>query len=154
MKQSYLVITVLVLLIGTGAFFAGTKYQQMRNRSAAAGFMQGAAGNRTGRGGQFGQPGQTLGRANGQNFRPVNGEVLSADEKSITVKLQDGSSKIIMLGDKTAISKSATGTKEDLKPGEKVMVFGTDNSDGSVTAQNIQLNPAVRGSESAQPVQK
>lgn len=59
--------------------------------------------------------------------------------------MQDGSSKIVLFSDKTEINKAAEATKEDLKVGEKVAVFGTENSDGSVTAQNIQLNPQLRG---------
>jgi hypothetical protein len=77
----------------------------------------------------------------------VNGEIIAADEKSITVKLQDGSSKIVLLSDKTEINKTASTTKEDLKVGEKVAAFGTENSDGSVTAQSVQLNPRFRGIE-------
>lgn len=72
---------------------------------------------------------------------PTAGEIIGADEKSITVKLQDGSSKIVLLSEKTQINKAEKATKEDLKKGEKVAVFGTENPDGSVTAQNIQLNP-------------
>lgn len=67
------------------------------------------------------------------------------DDKSITVKLQDGSSKIVLLSNTTAYNKSATGAKSDLKTGEKVAVFGTENSDGSVTARDVQLNPRTGG---------
>ena len=63
----------------------------------------------------------------------------------MTVKLQDGGSKIVILTDSTAINKSAEGSREDLKIGGKVGVFGTENSDGSVTAQNIQLDPTRGG---------
>lgn len=72
---------------------------------------------------------------------------LASDDKSITVKLQDGSSKIILITDKTVINKAAEATKDDLKGGEKVAVFGEINSDGSVTAQNIQLNPILRAGQ-------
>lgn len=78
-------------------------------------------------------------------FRPVSGEIISSDSKSITVKLQDGSSKIVLLTDKTTVSKSAEANVADLKTGEKVAAFGQENSDGSVTAQSIQLNPILRG---------
>ena len=79
------------------------------------------------------------------NFRPINGEIISSDDKSITVKLSDGSSKIVVLGTSTVINKADQATKDDLKVGEKAAVFGTENSDGSITAQNIQLNPTFRG---------
>jgi hypothetical protein len=90
-----------------------------------------------------GQGGRNLG-TNRNGFRPVNGDIISSDTNSITVKLADGSSKIVILNDKTAINKASTATAADLKVGEKVVVFGQDNSDGSVTAQNIQLNPIAR----------
>lgn len=121
-----LVIPVLAAVIAAGlGFFGGMRYQKSQISSQlGAGIARGA--NRT--------------RAGG-NFRPVNGDVLTSDDKSITVKLTDGSSKIVLLTDKTTISKSAEATKADVVVGEKVAVFGTDNSDGSVTAQNIQINP-------------
>ena len=65
------------------------------------------------------------------------------DDKSITVKLNNGSSKIVLLTDTMKVTKSDTGVKADLKVGEKVAVFGQGNSDGSVTAETIQLNPVM-----------
>jgi len=37
-----------------------------------------------------------------------------------------------------------TDNKSELKVWENVSVFGAENTDGSVTAQNIQLNPTQR----------
>ena len=71
--------------------------------------------------------------------RPVAGEILAQDDKSITVKTLDGGSKIILLTSTTTISKATEGTKEDLKAGEQVRISGTINPDGSVSALNIQL---------------
>ncbi|KKU03386.1 MAG: hypothetical protein UX99_C0010G0007 [Candidatus Amesbacteria bacterium GW2011_GWB1_47_26] len=135
MKDPKLIIIVVVLLIlvGGGSFFAGTKYQQGR-RGQFAGQFSGQQGDHTN---QFRQ-------GSGFGLRPVNGEIISSDDKSITVKLQDGSSKIVLLSDTTTFSKSAEGAKSDLKVGERVAAFGTTNSDGSVTAQNVQINPAFR----------
>lgn len=130
MKNNMIVIIVVVaLIVGAGGFFAGMKYQQSKN--PRFGNFQ---GNRNGQ----------LQQRN-QGIRPVNGEIISSDDKSITVKLQDGSSKIVLLTDTTSFNKSAEGSKSDIKVGEKVAVFGTENSDGSVTAQNVQLNPQLRG---------
>lgn len=130
--KNTVVMVVLVLVVGAGAFFGGMKYQQSKRPNFARQFGEG----------QGMRAGQSQG--NRQGFRPVNGEIISSDEKSITVKLQDGSSKIVLFSDKTEINKASSGAKEDLKTGEKVMVIGTENSDSSVTAQNIQLNPIQR----------
>lgn len=42
-------------------------------------------------------------------------------------------------------NKSDAAAIADVKVGEKVAAFGTENSDGSITAQSVQLNPAMRG---------
>ena len=125
------VTIVLLFLVGGGSFFAGIKYQQGQRSSALRQFG--------------GQPGLRAGNGSGRmGFRPVSGEIISADENSITVKLTDDSSKIILLSDKTSINKATDGLKSDLKVGEKVAVFGTENPDGSLSAQSIQLNPVLR----------
>jgi len=71
----------------------------------------------------------------------VNGGVISVDEKLITVKLPDSSSKIVIVSETTQINKVEQVIRQDLKVGEKVVVFGQENSDGSLAAQNIQINP-------------
>ena len=65
--------------------------------------------------------------------------------------MQDGSSRIVILSASTDINKATKATKEDLKTGERVAVFGTQNADGSVTAQSVQLNPQLRGFRTGQP---
>lgn len=71
----------------------------------------------------------------------VNGTILSVDATSMTVKLVDNSSKIVVLGSTTTYAKSTEGSQNDLKVGNRVSAFGTTNADGSVTAQSIQINP-------------
>lgn len=140
MKKNIIITVLLLILIGIGAFVGGMQYQKYQQSKQAASFRQfgGMQGNRTGQG---------QAQGNRQGFRPVNGEIISSDEESITVKLQDGSSKIILITDKTEINKAAEANKSDLKAGEKVAVFGEVNNDGSVTAQNIQLNPILRAGQ-------
>ncbi len=122
-----ILITVLVgVLAAGGGFFGGMKYQSMQRQNRAGNFQAGR------------------GQRAGAGFMPVSGEIVSVDDKSITVKLMDGGSKIVLLTDTTSISKSDQATKADLKVGMKVAAFGSQNSDGSVTAQSIQLNPMFR----------
>ena len=134
MNKSVMITGILVVVVGAGGFFAGIKYQQNKpgptfRQVNSQGIRAGLGGNNTG---------------NRQGFRPVNGDIIASDDKSITVKLTDGSSKIILLSDKTEINKADTATKTDLTVGTKVAVFGTNNTNGSVTAENIQVNPILR----------
>jgi len=129
-KNIFLVLGLLIL-VSASAFYGGMKYQESQPSTFSRQGGVGGAGMRQGQGNRTG-------------FRPVNGEIISADEKTITVKLQDGSSKIVLFSDKTTINKAEVAVKTDLKSGVKVAVFGLTNNDGSVTAQNIQLNPLMR----------
>lgn len=134
MKQQHIIgVLVGAIIISGIAFYLGTLYQASKQSPSFANAVAGAGSRRFG--------GMGSGTRNG--FRPVAGDILSADDKGMTVKLQDGSSKIIIFSDKMTVNKAEQATKADIKVGDKVSVFGTDNSDGSVTAQNIQLNPMI-----------
>lgn len=134
--KNNVVITVVVLIVGVGAFFGGMKYQETKSARAQSA-RQFPGGGRQGGNGQ--------GRFGGGAGRPVVGEILVQDDKSITVKLQDGSSKIVLVSDKTTINKATEASKDDLKTGVRVAATGTENSDGSVTAISIQVNPLFGG---------
>lgn len=115
-------------VVGIIGFFGGTLYQKSQGSTFQNGQMRG----------QFGQ-----GRNITQGTRPVMGEIIAQDDKSITVKIQDGSTKIIILSDQTSINKATTGTKSDLKTGERISAFGNQNSDGSVTAQSVSIGEGM-----------
>ena len=138
MKKQIVWGLITVILAGL-AFYGGIKYQQRQTVSRFAGFSQNGAGSGT----NNGQLRARTGMANGANGGAVRGEILSVNDTSPTVKQRDGSSKIVIIGSSTSINKAATGTKTDLTTGAQVAIFGTTNSDGSVTAQNIQLNPVT-----------
>lgn len=138
-----MIMTIIVaLVVGGAAFFGGMQYQ----KTQARGPMQGQLGGPNGSGSQGGFQGRG-GNGNSQGMMPVSGEIISQDDTSITVKMQDGSSKIVILSDNTSVNKSSEGSKQDLKTGETVTAFGTTNSDGSITAQNISIggNMMFRG---------
>lgn len=135
MKSNIWLGVVMAVVIGVAAFFGGMKYAQTQSRSSIG--MTGQFGRfRQGNGGN-GFPGQ--GR-NG-NIGRVAGQILSIDAQGLTVKMPDGSSRVIILSDSTQYVKSTAGSKSDLKTGDRVGVFGTMNSDGSVTATEVQINP-------------
>ena len=113
----------LVVVAGAGGFYAGMKYQQNKRgtfftqtgngQDRTGGIMRGGNGTRNG------PASPSLG-----GFRPVTGEIIKSDDTSITVKLADGSSKIVLVTEKT---------------------------DGSVTAQNVQINPQRMGINAPTP---
>ncbi len=132
--KSPIIIAIITLVIGAAAgFFGGLMYQKAQTPTFS------------GRGnGQFAR----LGGANGatrSGGQAISGDIISSDANSVTVRLNNGSSKIALIGSSTTISKSTTGTIADLTAGTRVVVFGTPNPDGSVTATNIQVNPKFGG---------
>ncbi len=139
MKYNATNTIIIAVVIGVLGFFGGMKYQQTKTSAFNRGFgmMQGGEQNSNGARRQFG----TGASGARMGFRPVSGEIISSDEASITVKLDDGSSKIVMFSNSTAINKAESATQSELMKGTKVMIFGRENTDGTVDAQNIQLNP-------------
>jgi hypothetical protein len=134
MKNShYAIIAVLIILVGGGSFYGGMQFQKTQNGGRSANTMRVMGG----AGGTF----QAGGRAV-QIGGFTNGEILSTDEQGLTLKLMDGGSKVVFLSASTTISTTANGTKDDLKPGTNVMITGTSNQDGSLTASMVQIRPA------------
>ena len=75
----------------------------------------------------------------GANSGMAVGETIAKDDKSITLKLRDGGSKIVFYSASTQWQKMAEASQYDFAVGKQVIASGTANSDGSVTAQMIQL---------------
>ena len=134
-------IIALVLIAGGGVFYGGMAYAQMSRSGPGGNFANLSAEDRarfSANGGPTGMRGQT-GTAGG-GF--TAGEVIVRDDSGMTVKMQDGSTKIILVGSSAQIMKSAAGSVGDLTVGAQVTVTGLTNSDGSVTAQSVQIRPA------------
>lgn len=132
MVVSFLAI---LILVGGGSFYGGMKYAEGKNNSSTNAMQnfQGMRGNRTG-----GGNGQFRGQ-NGMMGGGTIGDVLSKDDKSITVKLRDGGSKIVFYTSSTTVRQTTEATINDIKEGTPIIVQGQANPDGSVTAQSIQL---------------
>lgn len=135
MKNSA-ILSVILLVVGLGVGFGGGYF--FRNHQliqARAGFVGAAGAN-----GGFQRFAGARGTGGGARWRAVQGSILSMDAGSITVKLADGSTKIVLLSGSTTYSNTTKAAQTDLKTGANVAIFGTPNSGGSVTATNVQLN--------------
>jgi len=136
MKKIIPIIVVFILVVGSGAFYGGMKY----------GESKGGPGNFSRQNFQNLSTEQrqqlSQGRAGGESGAGfLTGEIISKDEQSLTLKMTDGSSKIIFFSDYTEISKTAEGSINDIEVGKQITVTGEQNSDGSYTAKTIQLSP-------------
>ncbi len=80
-----------------------------------------------------------MGTRLGMNTAFTTGEILSKDSKSVTIKMQDGSTKIALVASSTQIVKSSTASFGDIVTGLNVTITGTANNDGSITAKNVQI---------------
>lgn len=120
-----------VVVVGALAFFGGMKYGQA---NARGNFQANIAGGfRTG----------VTGRAPGANADFINGDIIAKDNQSITIKMRDGNSKIILYSSSTEVSKFDAGTANDLLVGKTISITGTANTDGSLTAKTIQVRPPM-----------
>ncbi|PIP30091.1 hypothetical protein COU12_00120 [Candidatus Jorgensenbacteria bacterium CG10_big_fil_rev_8_21_14_0_10_54_38] len=132
MKNKIVMMVVSAIVIAGVSFYGGMRYGKSSAQPAqgTGRFSNLPAGQQ--RTGQQGQRGAFAGGG-------ASGEIVSTDSQSITLKLRDGSSKIIFVSSSTKIMKSTDGARSDLTSGAQVVVSGTANPDGSVTAQSIQL---------------
>ena len=155
MNKTLIIAIGTALIVGGGGFYAGIKYDQSKNGGAARslgalGFANLTPAERTARVEQFG--GLSMGgrggmRMGGGGF--ISGSVLSIDDKSITIKMGSGisgqgGSKIVFLSDSTKIMKSIEASLKDIIVGQEVTVAGKTNSDGSITAESLQIKPALK----------
>ena len=149
MSNKYIAIGIILLIIvGGGAFYGGTAYE--KNSLSKQDLLRSASGGPGGDNQQGGRSGGTGGRAfgGGQGGNGANpagdftsGQIISKDDKSITIKTRDGGSKIVYFSDSTTIGKAVNGTSSDLVNGQQVIVNGKSSPDGSLSAQNIQIRP-------------
>lgn len=139
MKTKIIVIAVIgVLVIGGGLFYARTKSTGNDRRPDFT---------------QMDQEGQIRGGQNATSEMPDRqgamgnrtvGEIIAKNDTSITVKLPDGNSRIVLISSSTSVNKMTSGSivtvsTADLVVGENVMVTGEANADGNINAQSIQL---------------
>ncbi len=143
-KNKKIIFGVIGVVILAGVFYGGMIYG--KNQTSTGGINA----NMQNRVGQFGA-GNRNNRTTGGGF--VSGEIISKDDKSITVKIMNNDpsatntntgSKIIFFDTSTTISKMAAGSLNDLVAGTQVSITGSANTDGSVTAKTIQIRPQTK----------
>lgn len=115
-----------IVLAGV-SFYAGTLVKGSTPAQSANG-ARGQFSARTG--------GQGMMRTGGQ---VTAGKVISKDDKSVTVSLRDGGSKIIFFTASTSIEKPTKADIGELASGTQISAIGSSLPDGSISAQSIQI---------------
>jgi hypothetical protein len=143
MKQmAFVLIGVLVVAaVAAGAFYGGMKYGQNQLLQNPIQFLRqagGGEGGPPGAGGEVrvfeGTPPAGMGAG---RFGMAPDTVQSVEGNTVTVSTQDGNVKV-QTSDTTLIQKYVAVTVDKLEAGEQVIVSGTKNEDGSITARSIR----------------
>jgi hypothetical protein len=145
---------ILVLVIAAGSFYGGMVFGKNQSAASAAtvpmnfpeGFQppDGAAlpGDGTGRFGARGQGGAAGDFAAQPGM--IFGEIQSIDGDTLLIVDANGAQKSVQVTKTTLIEKNASVEITDLATGEIVIVSGSENDDGSVTARSVQVAQAGR----------
>jgi hypothetical protein len=149
---------VVVVLIAGASFYGGLVFGKNQASASAAtvpmnfpeGFQPPGGAAAPGDGARpFGGRGQ--GGAAGDGAAAGNvpdgmtfGQIESIDGSTLTLLTQTGGAVTVQVTDTTLIEKNTSVDVTDLATGDAVIVSGSDNDDGSITARSVQVAPAGR----------
>lgn len=148
-NQSTIMRVVAGLLLMGASFFAGVQYQSsIQSNGSRSTNQTGMRQQGTGQQRNFAQGGAQNGPQVGGM---VTGEVIALESQSMTIKMTDGGSKIVIVAGSTSYQKNLAGSLTDVVVGGKVTIIGTANSDGSVTAKTVMLGDTLMPRMGQQP---
>lgn len=124
-KNQKIIIVSAAIILMIGSFFIGRMTMANRQRNNFGVMNQ-----------RLNQSGQRVDR-NKQAM--VAGKIEKLDGQQLVVKMVDGSTKIVMLSDNTAIKKMASSSLAALVVGQNVAVRGAQNS-GVTMAESIEIS--------------
>ncbi|MEI7690848.1 MAG: DUF5666 domain-containing protein [bacterium] len=137
-----LIIAGMIIVIFS-SFFGGMYYGKSNASQAGDKTFQNSKNNFQRNGNMPTGPGRM------QVDRPVIGEVTTISGKMITINSQNDGSKTVSMADNTNITNNgADATLGDIKVGDTLMVTGQVNTDGSVKAQMVRINPTINTTRS------
>ncbi len=141
-KNTWITVLVVAIVFGGGGYYFGT--QQASSATPAPSGANAYAG-RTGAGGA----GRFGGAAGGGL---TTGTIISTGSGTMTIQLPSSTStsatvgtKIVLFDTTTQVTEMKTVDASTLTVGQGVVVSGTTNSDGSLTATSIQVRPTRTG---------
>lgn len=67
------------------------------------------------------------------------GQVSAISGSDITLQLQNGNSEVVLFSSSTPVTEPTNVSISKVTTGSNIVVMGTENSDGSVTASSIEI---------------
>ena len=111
-----LLAVVLILLAGAGGFFTGIIVGKQKAENSKVTKIDSS-----------------------QNGNVFTAEVESIENNLVTVKLPDGTSKIVIVPVSTPIRSSKTVGLSDIQKGQVLLIAGFPNQESNVEARSIQI---------------
>ena len=144
--QSGLLVIVVLVLMG-GSFYGGTLYGKQTAEPALPAEFAERMAKFAEEGGVMPEPGQSFGQGglgrlrvdSGQVGGGYAGQIEENDGSTIIISSFDGAQTVVKVTDTTLIEKYASVTAAELEVGEQVIVSGSQNDDGSITARSVQV---------------
>ena len=128
--KTHIIWAIVAVIALVGGIFWG----KAMTPSRGAGTFAGAAGTRGAFAGRGGAGGGGL----------AMGTVTAIDSQSITLQLANGNSENVFYSSSTPVIVPQPASISSIKTGTNVIITGTSNSDGSLTAQSIQVHNNTR----------
>jgi len=137
-----LIAALVLVVVGGGAFYGGMKYGENRalqDPTALFQQMRGQLGQRSQFQGQFpqGLPTSEAGDVRRPTLGGSIGTIQEIQDSTLFINTQEGIIRVLTT-DTTFIEKYVSVDLADLDVGEQVMVSGSQNEDGTVTARSVR----------------
>jgi len=146
-KKNLIISIIIIIILLILSFLGGIKYQQksqkiaqlMPNGQPSFGSQQ--------FNGQYGfnsptrkgnMNGNRINNNIGNNERSISGEIIDKSNDTITVKLPNGSTQIIIYSSNTKVEKISEGKLDDLKVGNNITISGKTGNN-ILSADSIQI---------------
>lgn len=139
-KKNYIIVSIIIVLLTSSAYFLGSATSKNKNveskieKTGRMGFSPNGDMPSFDRSNTGGTSGKRMFQG-----KFVNGEVISNDGTVMTIKLENGGSRIVLTSQATKFNKNIEANIQDVSAGKTVMITGESNPDGSMIANNIQI---------------
>lgn len=131
-------IALIAVALAAAGFVGGVEVQKAQGGTGAGSQARTAfAGGAGAQGRSGGAPGGAFGGSSGGSGGPTIGTVSSTKGRTLYVEDSNGTTVKVKLGGQAKITRSAKAKAGAIHPGDTVVIQGTKNSRGTVTAASV-----------------